>query len=247
MNWTYLIIAGSGVTVALLALIFQLRIRHKDVIVRGKDATIETLTEKNKWLEKQLDLAKENSPDILVKTLSERKTLLEEEVERLALDRETNQAEIKKKQEEIEHNRKIANQIMEVMQEFRKRYNELKEKVDVCPYCDAGLVELKDVHEEDWVGSHRKYACGYTILDGERIYFCPSDPEYPNFDEEFEVEYQGRIMNDGWTCYFFPKTEKARMVEQIKAFGKTQESALQNLKEGYYRNPAKTETDSPTF
>ena len=166
---------------------------------------------------------------------------------RLALDRETNETEIQEKEAEIEHNKKIAGQINEVMQEFRKRYNELKKKVDVCPYCDAGLIELKDVHDGDWTGSHRKYDCGYTILDGERVYFCPSDPEYPNFDDEFEVEYQGRIMNDGWTCYFFPKTAKARMVEQITAFGKTQESALQNLKEEYYRNPAKTETDVPTF
>ena len=217
------------------------------LLVKQKDATIELLRERLNWVDQQLQIAKENSPDILVKTLSERGKILEEEVKRLALDRETNQAEIQEKEEEIEHIRKVAIEIKEVMQEIKRRYDELKKKIDVCPYCESSLIELKDVHDANWTGSHRKYDCGYTILDGERVYFCPSDPEYPDFEDEFEVEYQGRIIGDGWTCYFVPKTEKARMVEQIKAFGKTRESALQNLKEEYYRNPAKTETGVPAF
>jgi uncharacterized protein with PIN domain len=216
-------------------------------LVQQKDATIEGLRERNTWLKEQVDQAKDNAPDILVKTLSENRTILETELKRLSKDRETNRAEIKNKEAELIKTKDFLTQLQKAIDEFREKYDELRDKVDLCPYCEAGLVELKDVHEEDWVGSHRKYACGYTILDGERIYFCPSDPEYPNFEDEFEVEYQGRIMGDGWTCYFFPKTAKARMVEQIKAFGKTQESALQNLKEEYYRNPSKTETDSPTF
>jgi rubrerythrin len=232
MNWTY-ILGGIAAEIGLLTLVYNL--------------TASRFKTHNKWLREQLDLAKENSSDNLVKIFSDRAKMLEEEATRLRLDRENNQAEIKKKEAERDHNRKVALQIKEVMEEVKRRYDELKKKVDVCPYCEAGLVELKDIHDEDWTGSHRKYECGYTILDGDRIFFCPSDPEYPNFDDEFEIEYQGRIIGGGWTAYSFPKTAKARMVEQIAAFGKTQESALQNLKEEYYRNPSKTETDVPAF
>jgi hypothetical protein len=230
MNWTY-IIGGVAAGVGLLTLVYNLTARRSD-------ATIKALETHNKWLREQLDLAKETSPDILVKTLSERGKILEEEVKRLSLDRETNQAEIKKKEAEIEHNKNIAKQINAVMQEFKNRYNELKEKVDVCPYCDAGLVELKDVNDEDWTGSLRSYACGYAILDGDMIFYCPSDPEYPLLDE-FDIQYQERIMRDGWTATTFPKTAKAKMVKSISVFGRTKGEAQSNLTEVYYQNPAK--------
>jgi hypothetical protein len=77
------------------------------------------------------------------------------------LDRDAYQAEIKKKQAEIEHNKRVGQQLHEVKQEFQRRYTELKKKVDVCPYCEASLVELKDYVEEDYIGSLRRYDCGF--------------------------------------------------------------------------------------
>jgi hypothetical protein len=58
MNWTY-IVGGAAVTLTLLGLLHQL-------LVNRKNATIETLAEKNKWLQEQLDQAKNASSDALV-------------------------------------------------------------------------------------------------------------------------------------------------------------------------------------
>ena len=58
MNWLY-IIGGAGAFLTLLGLLYN-------IFIGKKNATIETLSEKNKWLAEQLELAKANSGDILV-------------------------------------------------------------------------------------------------------------------------------------------------------------------------------------
>lgn len=52
------------------------------LLVKQKDATIE-------FLQRQLDAARQESPDILLKNLSERITIGQQEIERLSKDKET--------------------------------------------------------------------------------------------------------------------------------------------------------------
>lgn len=104
---------------------------------------------------------------------------------------------IKDKEGELAKTKEFLTELEKAIKEYQERYEDLRSKTDLCPYCEAMLVELKDVREGDWVGSYRKYACGYTDLDGDRVYFCPSDPEYPPL-EEFQIWLQencGRRMD----------------------------------------------------
>ena len=80
---------------------------------------------------------------------------------------------------------------------------ELRAKVDLCPYCEAKLVELKDVTEDDWTGGHRKYECGFTQLDSDTVFLCPHDPAYPKFDQlKLVTEHDGKRKR--WTCRIAP-------------------------------------------
>jgi uncharacterized protein (DUF1919 family) len=81
--------------------------------------------------------------------------------------------------------------------------------------------------------------CGYSEVDGERVKFCVSDPDYPSI-EEFDFVWQKLIFGDEWSCTIYPKTRKAEMVIRTVAYGKSKEEAKQNLIEAYYQNPAKT-------
>lgn len=56
------------------------------VLVSGKDATIQLLKEKNDWLQNQLEVAKQNTPDAVA--LSARWKVATEEIERLFKDKE---------------------------------------------------------------------------------------------------------------------------------------------------------------
>src|SRR6476659_6744752 len=118
MNWTY-IIAGVAATLTLLGLLHQL-------IVKRKEATIETLTEKNKWLEHQLELANQNTPDILADRLSKRISILEGELANLAKDHDKNETAITLLESELMKTKSL--------------YLNLKESLDICPYCDGELI-----------------------------------------------------------------------------------------------------------
>ena len=69
--------------------------------IEQKDATIQLLKEKNEWLQKQLDVAKESSPDVLMKTLNDRVKILTDEIERLSKDKLGNETLIRQKDEEL--------------------------------------------------------------------------------------------------------------------------------------------------
>lgn len=224
MNWTYIIIAGSGVTVALLALIFQLRIRHKDVIVRGKDATIETLTEKNKWLQEQLDLAKEDSPDVVAERLSKRVTLLEDEIERLSEDQDKNEALIKSKEAELDKAKEEVGDLksqIETAYEILGELEYFKEQFG-CPYCGSELTTLAGDEEE-----YRSYSCGY-IDSASRSSPCPHDPDFPKL-EDYELDTQFNERTNLWYC--FPKAKKAnaKKLELGPQWGHTEQEAKERV------------------
>lgn len=72
------------------------------LLVDQKEATIQLLKEKNEWLQKQLDVAKESSPDVVMKTLNHRIKILTDEIERLSKDKVVNEDLIKEKSEQLE-------------------------------------------------------------------------------------------------------------------------------------------------
>lgn len=231
MFWTYLI-GGAAVEIALLTLVYNLAGRRSDA--------------HNKWLKDQLEAAKANAPDVLIKTLSERTVAMEEELQRLLKDRDYNKAEVKALQAKIDHTRRIQKELQLVVEEYQRRYENLRHKVDVCPYCEAGLVELRDIHDEDWTGSHRKYDCGFTMLDGDTILMCPHDPTYPKFEQlEFKTEYDEERKR--WTCRYSDGTMKTWRLPMTVTHGKTEREAtylLQICHEGRLDNEAPTDSES---
>jgi hypothetical protein len=230
MNWGY-IISGVIAEVGLLTLVYNLTARRSD-------ATIKALEAHNKWLENQLREAKEKAPDFLVKTLSERASAQEAELKRLSTDRQADKEVIAEKEAELRKTKDLLSELKKAVDDFQEKYDELRSKTDLCPYCEAMTVELKEIREGNWVGSYQRYACGYTIQDGDQVYFCPSAPEYPSFDE-LKIWLQQDVLGSGWTATFEPRTEKARMIEPFSAHGATKEEATQNLRAAYYQNPAK--------
>lgn len=245
MNWSYIIIAGATGIIGLLTFLYTVLIGRKNTTIEALKETNETLKEKNTWLQEQIDLAKATSGDILTESLGKRISLLESELTRLSKDYETNKELIAVKEKELAETTELFAEVGKELGKLSGTYQELKTKY-LCPTCEASLVELKDIHEIDWIGSQRKYACGFTELDGETVYYCPADPAYPRF-EEFELTLQKRIVGGGYTIYMSPKTDNARMVEPKTSFGMTKEEAVENLKEEHYRNPAILDNEHPPF
>lgn len=64
------------------------------LLVAQKDATIETLKEKNDLLQGQLDIAESNSPAVLAERLDKRVQMMEGELTRLSADQDESKEEI---------------------------------------------------------------------------------------------------------------------------------------------------------
>lgn len=145
------------------------------VLVSQKDATIQLLKEKNDYLANQLSDASKSSPDALAKSLADRVKLLDDEIERLSKDKESNQEQIKKKEIELDAvkeeaeklSRKIA-KAHELMEEF------------FCPNCGAPMAERAyqsecaeyQGRELDIDHEYVAYECGYALVDGEETSSC---------------------------------------------------------------------------
>lgn len=134
------------------------------VLVNQKDATIELLKEKNSFLKEQIEIAKENAPDILSKVLSERISLLQDEILRLSEDQEKNNTLIDKKESDL---LKLNNQLEEI-QKIASEY--------FCPFCKSPMV-AKEYHSEffehyDIDHEYIAFDCGYSILDGKEDGEC---------------------------------------------------------------------------
>jgi len=78
---------------------------------------------------------------------------------------------------------------------------------------------LKDIHEDDWISSQRKYACGFTELDGEMLLTAPQAPTIQF--EEYDLTFQPKIIGGGYTIYITPKIRKTGMIEVKTSFGMT--------------------------
>jgi len=90
MSNTVLFITQIGSILGYIAALFYL---YK-LLVAQKDATIETLKEKNDLLQKQLDIAESNSPAVLAQRLDKRVQMMEGELTRLSADQDESKEEI---------------------------------------------------------------------------------------------------------------------------------------------------------
>lgn len=221
MNWSYIIVGGAAALIGLETLLYTL-------FIGRKNATIETLTEKNRWLKDQLEQLKGNSPDALVEKLAKRISIQEAELERLSKDYETNESLIKAKEEELQRTKELQAQLESEIERHLKEYSELEDKVDICPYCGAELIELTYIEAEADSGTLRNYACGYSEIDGRLRHLCPADEDYPELTE-FKMWLQKSIIGDEWFCTLEPLTQKARLVSTKEVSGKTEKEAQQNM------------------
>jgi hypothetical protein len=106
-----------------------------------------------------------------------------------------------------------------------------------CPFCGAPLSERLSVSTNAIAyGIRQIFACGYESFDSEIETPCPSDPQFPRF-EDYELEYRHLPMEtrSPWECYAFAKTEMARKRPFHVALGRTKEEAEQKLMEEYKR------------
>jgi hypothetical protein len=224
MNWAYYL-TTIGVIIAAAGFLHQL-------LVKRKEATIETLTEKNKWLEDRLEQSQSNSPDALVEKLARRISIQEAELERLSKDHIANESLIRAKEEELEKTKELQSELENEIGRHLKEYSELESKLDLCPYCGSQIEELTYIEDESNSGTLRAYLCGYSEIDGYLRYFCPTDPDYPQLDE---FDFRTKESGSGWTCYTKGKTLKAIKVPTYIFTGTTEEEARSNAIAAYRR------------
>jgi hypothetical protein len=105
------------------------------LLVKQKDSTIELLKEKNGFLELLLSEAKKQTPDLLVENISNRVKLLNEELERLNQDKETNELLITEKEKELSSSK---GELEKLRTQF-ERAEELMSEF-FCPHCKAPMI-----------------------------------------------------------------------------------------------------------
>lgn len=237
MNWA-IYLTTIGAILAGAGFLHQL-------LIKRKEATIETLTEKNKWLEKQLEAAEKNSSDVLTERLGKRIQVFQTELERLSKDHDANESLIKSKEEEIRQMKELmADVAIEIgrqageFRDFRSNY--------VCPTCGTKLITLKTVEEIDYSGRLREYACGYSEVDGATITMCPCDFNYPTY-EQMEVQTKYNSTRNEWSAFFSSSAVNTYKLRQIVISGKTKEEAESNMRLIYDHEQEKCEESQRQF
>jgi exonuclease VII large subunit len=224
MNWG-LYLTSIGLVVAIAGFL----LKH---ILDKKAAAIEALVLKNDFLEAQLKDAEKRSPDILLDQLTKRIRSYEEELIRLSKDRDANQSLIEAKEEEIRATKQLQKTLENEIEHHIKEYSRLEDKLNVCPYCEAELIELTYVEAERDSGTLKRYKCGYSEIDGYLRTYCPSDEEFPPMSE-FKMWIRKHILYDEWACSLQPVTDRARKVITKEVWGRTEEEAQQNMFKAY--------------
>ena len=160
---------------------YLLKISH----VRYKAAreTIETLKEKNTWLDLKLQNAIASSPDALARALEARVRQLTDELERMVADREATDQEITRKREELAAAQARRDELADLFDELRRL---LVQDGLLCPECGSPL-ETREHHYEsvEWKGREidvvrevAAYGCGLLMVDGRVEQPCRSESRY---------------------------------------------------------------------
>lgn len=126
--WSFTQLATIITFITTLFILYRVYIEQKDATIKNKDAVIELLKEKNLWLEKQLAIAKEFSPDALLQQLDLRIKVYAEETERLSKDKNTSDERLKKREEQLQSMRIAANQTIATLDEVSQSLDAISKK-----------------------------------------------------------------------------------------------------------------------
>jgi hypothetical protein len=130
-------------------------------------------------------------------------------------------------QQEIDRTQHELEKVQEELAEYR------------CPYCDAPLISRLDApadpEEKNW-DIRENFECGYQVFGGYIERPCPSDPNFPKF-EDYELRFY-HSPNDPHSplqCYAIGKTDMARRLHLQPGYGRTRSEAETNIREWYER------------
>ena len=108
-----------------------------------------------------------------------------------------------------------------------------------CTFCGAPLTERigapADPEEKHW-DLREIYACGYQSFGGFKERPCPSDPDFPKW-EDYDLHWQHNPEEPHfkWQCYALPKTTMARRLSLGMGLGQTKQEAEQYVRDAYTR------------
>jgi len=138
----------------------------------------------------------------------------------------------------------LQHEIERMRDELEAAHEELSEFQ--CPYCQAPLAERinapADPSQDDW-DLREIYACGYQSFGGYIESPCPSDPNFPKFEEyDLQFHYKPEESHFKWQCLALPKTDMARRLSLSLGIGSTKEEAESFVREKYKRYSKKYES-----
>lgn len=135
----------------------------------------------------------------------------------------------------LDHSGDIRAELKKLQEDLESAREELKEFH--CSFCGApidaqGTMSLS----EDVDGYYIAYACGRYETDGYGARPCPSDPQFPKF-EEYELQFVENPKEPSlkWTCYARPMTKAAQQAHIDSGLGRTREEAETRVVESYRR------------
>ncbi|MDD3127414.1 MAG: hypothetical protein PHT27_07360 [Candidatus Izemoplasmatales bacterium] len=141
------------------------------ILISQKDATIQLLKEKNDYLKDKLIEVKENTPDKIAQKLSDRIYIITEELERLSIDKEKNDALIKQKEQDLKYVQVDLEILKNQLEEAQEIANEF-----LCPFCKAPMsihqFQLQHERGQDYETELIGFDCGYTTIDGREDLPC---------------------------------------------------------------------------
>lgn len=168
-----------------------------------------------------------SAQDVAIQILREVRPDLYSAHPRSELERIASGVAFRELQEEMDRTRKELEETREELAEYR------------CPYCSAPLslrIDAPVDHSEDDWDIREVFECGYQVFGGYVESPCPSDPEFPRFEDYdlnfFEAPQEPRWP---WQCYAVGKTDMARRLRLSPGHGATREEAEQELRDNYAR------------
>ena len=192
---------------------------------------LEGANDENGRLERQLEEAKKNAPDVLAENLSKRVAMLKGELGDLATEKEEHLEQIEQKKQELKDVYGEIKELMEQMgaaEETLVDYEHYKRKFG-CPTCGADMTTLQKRPDGEYVA----YGCGFSdgpTPDLRRA--CPFDPNFPTWND-YAIETRYLAHDSSWFCTAKPKTKNGTMLRLSPQRGRTKPEAVQRMRKHY--------------
>lgn len=170
-----------------------------------------------------IDTSRTSSQDVAIQILREVRPDLYIKHPRAQLEKIASGEALADLQREIERMREELEAAREELSDYR------------CPYCEAPIAERihapADPEQKVW-DMRDVYVCGYSSFGGFTEQPCPSDPQFPKF-EDYELKFYENPKEPyvKWQCHALPKTDMARRLSLPLGMGRTKEEA-----EGFVRD-----------